>query len=106
MKKVIRLTESDLIRLVKRVISEQSTTPDSIVTLLKSKGFTGKESPKEILIQYMIKQLNSMKNNNDTDFNDVIDFIIETGDTLESVTSQKNMVQTMMGSSPKILCHN
>jgi hypothetical protein len=49
----------------------------------------------------MIKQLNSMKNNNDTDFNDVIDFIIETGDTLESVTSQKNMVQTMMGSSPK-----
>ena len=101
MKKVIRLTESDLIKLVKRVISEESMTPDSIVTLLTSKGFNGNEKPKEILIQYMIKAFNSMRNDNDKELNDVIDFIIETGDKLKSITSKRNMGQTMLGSAPK-----
>jgi len=101
MKKVIRLTESDLIRLVKRVISEQSTTPDSMVQLIRSKGFNGNEKPKEILIQYMIKEFNSMRNDNDKELNDVIDFIIETGNKLKSTTSKQNMGQTMMGSAPK-----
>jgi len=42
MKRIIRLTESDLTRIVKRVINEQSVDKDweKIKTLLKSKGFT------------------------------------------------------------------
>ena len=41
MKKVVRLTESDLVRLVKQVISEQSTKMSLEVTpFLKDNGFT------------------------------------------------------------------
>jgi len=42
MKRVIKLTESDLTRIVQRVINEQSVDKDweKMKTLLKSKGFT------------------------------------------------------------------
>lgn len=47
MKKVIRLTESDLVRIVKRVINEQEIpTREGLQQMLKDKGFT--ERPKNV----------------------------------------------------------
>jgi hypothetical protein len=42
MKKIIRLTESDLLRIVKRIISEQEaqgTTEQDLIKILESNGF-------------------------------------------------------------------
>ena len=47
MKKIVRLTESDLVRLVKRVISEQGIpTREELQQMLKDKGFI--ERPKNV----------------------------------------------------------
>ena len=52
MKRVIRLTESDLVRIVKRVISEQSTPPANLPWIDKEgkyKNISTKEDIEEIL---------------------------------------------------------
>jgi len=46
MKKIVRLTESDLVRLIKRVIKEQRTTNTGIEKCLSNKGITYKNLPK------------------------------------------------------------
>jgi hypothetical protein len=49
MKKVVRLTESDLVRIVKKVIREQEVSEDGMFDDLKDtvKGFLGKSEPKK-----------------------------------------------------------
>jgi hypothetical protein len=60
MKKVVKLTESDLVRIVKRVVSEQSTNSDlgsdifnnEIVPKLTSAGFKQKQGAAVDVISY------------------------------------------------------
>ena len=62
MKKNIRLTESDLVRLVKRVINEQESfhvTRDKVES-------------KEKIINFIISSLNTMKKDKNADIDDVV----------------------------------
>jgi hypothetical protein len=67
MKKVIRLTESDLKKLIGNIVSEQNIQPQSDTTqqkglgaILQSKDIK-KNQTKEFLIQVLTNHLNNMK---------------------------------------------
>jgi len=85
MKKVVRLTESDLVRIVKKVIREQEVSEDGMFDDLKDtvKGFLGKsESKKPYIITPEIKNnlfdyLNSLSFDKDEKYNRI--FYYENG---------------------------
>ena len=93
MEKVIKLTESDLVRLVKRVVLEQSSS-----TFHPTRD---KIKSKETAIDYIINSLNSMKKSKDVDINDVVkslkiicrdmEFMIKTNPGTISPSPKKSM---------------
>jgi cyanate lyase len=88
MKKIVRLTENDLVRIVKRVISEQKTS----ITIEELEGKFGKGS------KFCFSDMNLQREIKVQGLKNIIFHKVESGDTyskLLRMTEQKNSLKTM-----------
>jgi hypothetical protein len=101
MKKIIKLTENDLINLVKKVIKEQGTkmpSPDLVIggVTYKNKNLTTKGKV-EAFLEYsfpndLMLTSNYLKHIKQTDVDSMLNFVAKTGSTFNNSNGYQNLI--------------